>query len=185
MTREELKRDISNIIDNLSDEEIENLSIDGFATSLKEKQNMAEELIKINGEFKKLTKVVQKLENTNPRELTDSKPYINMYNFINDSIVIMHEMSNANYINIFKFNTQFGAFKKAYLTIARYYKNIMDEVGITPIAYAGEEYDPETQKVVEVVLDRGSEYIEIIDVVEQGFTYKGELIKYAKVSVSK
>jgi len=185
MTREELKKDICNIIDNFSNEELESLSIDGVVASLKEEQSMAEELIKINGEFKKLTKVVQNLEESNHTEIKNTKPYINMYNFINNSIGIIEGMSNANYINIFKFNTQFGSFKRAYMTVAEVYNEILKEIEILPVAFVGGEFDPQTQKVVEVIQNHGIEYSEIVEVVEQGFTHNGKLIKYAKVSVRK
>jgi len=183
MTREELKINISNIIDNFSDEELESLSIDGVVASLREEQSMAEELIKINGEFKKLTKVVQNLEESNHIEIKNAKPYIDMYNFINDSISIIEGMSNANYINIFKFNTQFGSFKRAYMTIGEMYQGILEEIDMLPVAFVGEEFDPQTQKAVEVIENHGVEYSEIAEVVEQGFTHNGKLIKYAKVSV--
>jgi len=183
MTREELKRDICNIIDDLDDEEIKRLSIDGF-TSLKEEQNIAEELIKINGEFKKLTKVVQKLEKTNNTEVKDIKPYINMYKFIGNSIDLINEMPSANYINILKFNTQFGSFKTAYITIQEIYKDILQEIDLKPVAFVGDAYDSQTQKVVEVSPKYSTHDNEIIEVVEQGFIHNGELIKYAQVVVS-
>ena len=185
MTREELKRDICNIIDTLDDDEIQKLSSDGFI-SLKEEQNVAEELIKINGEFKKLTKLVQKLENSNDNETKNIKPYINLYKFIMSSIDLINEMPNANYINIFKFNTQFGSFKTAYKTIQELYKDILQEIDLRPVASVGEEYNPQTQKVVAVVSPKDDIYEnEIVEVIEQGFTYNGELIQYAQVSVCK
>jgi len=183
MTREELKRDICNIIDNLDDEEIEQLSIDGFS-SLKEEQSIAEELIKINGEFKKLTKFVQKLEKTNNIDVKNIKPYIDMYKFITNSIDLINEMPNANYINILKFNTQFGSFKTAYIAIQEIYKDILEEIDLIPVAFVGDEYDPQTQKVVAVFPKYSTYDNEIVEVVEQGFTHNGELIKYAQVVAS-
>ncbi|MEA1955285.1 MAG: nucleotide exchange factor GrpE [Campylobacterota bacterium] len=183
MTREELKKDICNIIDNLDDDEIQMLSTDGFAL-LKEEQSVAEELIKINGEFKKLTKVVQKLEKTNDSELQNIKPYIDMYKFIVNSIDLINEMPSANYINILKFNTQFGSFKTAYITIQNRYKDILQEIDLVPVASVGDEYDPQTQKVVAVSSKYSAHENEIIEVIEQGFIHKGELVKYAQVSVS-
>ena len=185
MTREALKKDICDIIDNLDDDEIQNLSRDGLV-SLKKELSVAEELIKINGEFKKLTKIVQKLEKTNDTEVKNVKPYINLYKFITNSIDLINEMPHANYINIFKFNTQFGSFKTAYKTIQELYKDILQEIDLKPVASVGEEYNPQTQKVVTVVSpkDDTSEN-EIVEVIEQGFTFKRELIQYAQVSVCK
>ena len=185
MTREALKKDICDIIDNLDDDEIQNLSRDGLV-SLKEELTVADELIKINGEFKKLTKVVQKLEKTNNTEVKNIKPYITIYKFIMNSIDLISEMPNANYINILKFNTQFGSFKTAYKTIQELYKDILQEIDLRPVASVGEEYDPQTQKVVTVVSPKDYTHEnEIVEVIEQGFTYNGELIQYAQVSVCK
>lgn len=183
MTREELKKNICNIIDNLDDEEIEKLSKEGFAP-LKEEQSTAEELIKINGEFKKLTKVVQNLERANDSIVKNSKLYISMYEFIVNSINILDEMPNPNYINLLKFNTQFGSFKTAYRTIQVIYKEILEEIDIMPVAFTGEEFDPETQKVIDVIQMGTTEDNEILEIVEQGFMHKGKLLKYAQVIVS-
>lgn len=186
MTREELKRELCDIIDKLDDDEIEQLSSGGFA-SLKEEQSVAEELIKINGEFKKLTKVVQKLEETNNNDIKSMKPYINMYKFITNSIDLINKMpTHANYINIFRFNTQFGSFKTAYKTIQELYDDILQEINLEPVASLGEEYDPKTQEVVTVSSLKDCVHEnEITEVIEQGFTHNGELIQYAQVSVCK
>lgn len=185
MTREQLKRDICDVIDNLNDDEIESLSTEGLA-SLKKEQNVAEELIKINGEFKKLTKLVQKLEKTSNTEVKNIKPYIDMYKFIMNSIDLINEMPSANYINILKFNTQFGSFKAAYKTIQELYRDILQEVDLKPVAFVGEEYDPKTQEVISVASTKCNSYKnKIVEVIEQGFTHNGELIQYAQVSVSK
>ena len=183
MTREELKIDICNIIDNLDDEEIEMLSLDDF-TSLKEEQNVAEELIKINGEFKKLTKVVQGLEKNNIIETKNIKLYMDMYKFISRSTDIINEIPNVNYINILKFNTQFGSFKAAYTTIQEIYKNILEEIDLLPVAVVGNEYDPQTQEVIAVSPENSTYDNEIIEIIEQGFTHNGKLIKHAQVVVT-
>lgn len=184
MTREELKKNICDIIDNLEDEEIERFSVEEFGL-LKEEQNIAEELIKINGEFKKLTKVVQKLEITKDAEIKNVKPYIDMYKFIVNSINLLDEMPNANYINILKFNTQFGSFKTAYKTIQERYEEILQEISLVPVASVGDEYDSQTQEIISVVSENFVSDNKIIEIIEQGFKYNGELIKYAQVSVGK
>ncbi|MEA3227678.1 MAG: nucleotide exchange factor GrpE [Campylobacterota bacterium] len=183
MTREELKKDICSIIDSLDDDEIEIFSAEGF-TPLKEQQSVAEELIKINGEFKKLTKLVQKLEKERSSKEQNIKLYIDMYKFIVNSIDLINEMPNPNYINILKFNTQFGSFKTAYITIQEIYKDILHEIDLLPVASVGDEYDPQTQKVVAVSPKHSTCENEIVEVIEQGFTHNGKLIKYAQVSVS-
>ena len=183
MTREELKIDICNIIDNLDDDEIEKLSKEGFAP-LKEEQSVAEELVKINGEFKKLNKVVQKLEKSNNSEVKNTKVFIDMYKFITNSIDLLDGMPTPNYINLLKFNTQFGSFITAYKTIQEIYKEILQEIDLLPVAYIGKECDPQTQKIVAVIEDYTVEDNVILEVIEQGFKHNGELIKYAQVVVS-
>ncbi|MEA1916506.1 MAG: nucleotide exchange factor GrpE [Campylobacterota bacterium] len=183
MTKEDLKREICDIIDNLDDDELKKLSLDELS-SLNKEQSAAEELIKINGELKKLTKLTQKLEKANDIEIKNIKPYINLYKFIASSMDLINNIPNANYINIFKFNTQFGSFKEAYKTIQELYDDILQEIDLKPVASVGEEYDPQTQEVVAVVSHKDSNREnEIVEVIEQGFTYNSELIQNAQVSV--
>ena len=63
--------------------------------------------------------------------------------------------------------------------------DILKEIDLSPTAKVGSLFDVNTHEIIDVVNDltKGDEII--IEVIEQGFIYKDNLINYAKVKVNK
>ena len=183
MDKEEFKKEICDIIDTMDESECEKLSLQ--LSSLSEEQNIAQELIKINGEFKKLTKIVYALEQKDEKNIDDVKPYIQMYKFMKDSRDILFGMPNISFFNISKFSAQFGSFKYAYQTIEQIFADILNNIKLQPLAKFGDKFDARYHEIVESVNDINLEDETIVEVLEQGFIYKNTLINYAKVKVNK
>jgi len=186
MNKEEFKKQICSIIDTMSEQECQELSLQ-LNESTKE-QDVASELIKINGEFKKLTKHLQVIiqdQQDNNNEIQNIKPYIQLYKFIRDSQDILFGMENPNFFNLFRFNAHFGSFKMAYQTINQIFTDILDTVELKPLAVFKQKFDPEFHEIIETINDDNYDNEVIIEIVEQGFLYKNKIINYAKVIVNK
>ena len=183
MNKEEFKRYICDTIDTMDEDEIYEMS--SVIDEGRKKLDTVEELIKINGEFKKMTKIIQNLEHKDTQNIDTVKPYIQMYNYIKDSQDILNSMTNANFLNLFKFNMNFGAYKIASGTINQLFESIMTQIHLEPIAYIGRKFNPQFHEVIETVNDETLEDETIIEVAEQGFKYKDKLINYAKIKVNK
>jgi hypothetical protein len=183
MNKEEFKKQICGIIDKMDEDECENLSLK--LTSSNEKQDIAQELIKINGEFKKLTKTIQILNEKDKQNINDIKPYIQLYKFLKDSQDILFSMPNVNYINLLKFNMHFGSFKVAYMDMNQLFMDIMNDISLKPMVKYGDKFDPQYHEIVETINDDTIEDEIVVDIIEQGFKHKNILINYAKVKVNK
>lgn len=183
MNKEEFKKKICEIIDTMDEDEIENIS-SKFAEENKE-QNIQEELIKINGEFKKLTKIVSTLQNQNKQNISDIKPYIQLYKFLKDSEDILFSMPHPNFLNLLKFNMHFGAFRTAYRDLNQLFIDIMNDISLKPLAKFEDKFDSQYHEIVETISDEKFEDEIIVDIIEQGFKYKNEVVSYAKVNVNK
>ncbi len=183
MNKEEFKKYICDTIDSMDDDEVDKLSLS--LTLPSENQNVAEELIKINGEFKKLTKVVQLLSDKDEQNSEEIKSYIYMYRYIKDSKEILDGMSNVNFLNILKFNTQFGAFKEAYRKIDDLFEDMMSDISLEPLAVVGNGFNPDIHEIVETANDKTVENELITEVIQQGFKHRDSLVNYAKVKVNK
>ena len=183
MNKEEFKKYICETIDIMDDNECEELSLK--LTSVNKEQDIAQELIKINGEFKKLTKVITSLNEKEKQNISDIKPYIQMYKFLKDSQDILFSMPNANYLNLLKFNMNFGAFKVAYMDLNQLFMDIINDISLKPLAKFGDKFDSQYHEIVETINDKTIEDETIVEIIEQGFMYNNEIINYAKVKVNK
>ncbi len=61
----------------------------------------------------------------------------------------------------------------------------MNQIEVRVSARVGDRFDSSLHEVVEVIEDRNVEDGTIVDVVEDGFLYKNEIINYAKVKVNR
>ncbi len=186
MNKEEFKKQICSIIDTMSEQECQELS--SQLVDLSKEQDIASELIKINGEFKKLTKLIQVIvqnENQDKNEIQNLKPYTQLYKFINDSQDILLGMDHPTFFNLFKFNVQFGSFKMAYQDINKIFEDILETVDLKPLAKVRQQFNSELHEIVEIVNNDKYDDEIILIVTEQGFSYKDKVINYAKVIVNK
>ncbi|SFV62443.1 Heat shock protein GrpE [hydrothermal vent metagenome] len=188
MTKEEFKEYICNQIDLMESEEISELS--QFLKEKNENETIAEELIVIKGEFKKLTKLVQQmqtgLESIKKEHNKDElKTFITLYSFIKNSKDALDSMPQNSMFGVSKFNRAFGAFENGFKSIDILYADILKSIDLKPSAKAGEKFDPEIHEAVEVIEDKNIEDATIVEVLEEGFLYKDKLLNYAKVKVNR
>ncbi len=188
MTKDELKEHISHQIDLMDDSELMELS--DFLQKKNDDESVAEELIVIKGEFKKLTKLViqmqTQLETQNSKKMeSELKPFILFYAFLKNSKDALVSMPENSFFSYFKFNKAFGAFENGFLTIDMLYKNILESVELKLSAKKGDKFDSNFHEAVEVVEDKSMKDGIIVEVLEEGFLYKNELLNYAKVKVNR
>jgi len=188
MTRDEFKAYICNKIDLMENEEIQELS--QFLKGKNDDESVAEELIVIKGEFKKLTKLVQQmqtgLESVKKEGSKDElKTFITLYSFIKNSKDALHSMPENSMFGVSKFNRAFGAFESGFKSIDMLYEDILKSIDLKPSAKIGEKFDPEIHEAVEVIEDKNIEDATIVEVLEEGFLYKDKLLNYAKVKVNR
>ena len=193
MNKEEFKEYICNIIDTLDDNEVNNLEAMLCQTK---QQDVASELIKINGEFKKLTKVVQNLdedikqtysnqEQEQEQDKQEANNYITLYNFLQNSKNALDELPKLSLFNIISFSEKFGAFKEGFNGIDKLFNQVLEQIELKPTASVNKQFDPQYHEVIETENIKNKDNEIILEVLEQGFIYKNNIIKYAKVKVNK
>jgi len=190
MTKEELKDYICKQIDLMDSTEIVELS--HFFQGKINEESIAEELIVIKGEFKKLTKLVQQMQvalekveaedNNNEYEL---KPFITFYSFLKNSKDALHSMPQNSIFGISKFNRAFGAFENGFKSIDMLYSDILKSINLEVSAKVGDKFDPNIHEAVEVIENKNIEDGIVVEVLEEGFLYKNKLLNYAKVKVNR
>jgi len=188
MTKEQFKEYICNQIDLMDSEEISELS--NFLKWKDENESVAEELIVIKGEFKKLTKLVQQMQTgldsvKKEHSKDELKTFITLYSFIKNSKDALHSMPQNSMFGVSKFNRAFGAFENGFKSIDMLYEDILESVDLKLSAKVGEKFDPEIHEAVEVIEDKNIEDSTIVEVLEEGFLYKDKLLNYAKVKVNR
>ena len=188
MTKDELKAYICNQIDLMESSEISELS--QFLQGEDKEESIAEELIVIKGEFKKLTKLVQQmqmgLETVKKEQSEDElKAFITFYSFLKNSKDALHSMPENSMFGISKFNRAFGAFENGFKSIDILYEDILKSIDLNVCAKVGDEFDPNIHEAVEIIENRKIEDSTIVEVLEEGFLYKNKLLNYAKVKVNR
>jgi len=188
MTKEAFKVYICEKIDEMEEADIgaflENFSED------KTQEKTAEELIVIRGEFKKLTKLVQSfqndLTNANGRlEEEQLKPFLNFYSFLKNSKDALHSMPPNTIFGSAKFNKAFGAFENGFDSVEHLYQDILKSIELELISKKGELFNADFHEAIETTNDNELENGVIVEVFEEGFSYKGRVLNYAKVKVNR
>ena len=187
MTRDELKEYICKQIDLMDSNEVSELS--QFLQGKGEKESVAEELIVIKGEFKKLTKLVQQmqtgLESVKKEQNIESvKAFINFYSFLKNSKDALHSLPQNSMFGVSKFNRAFGAFESGFKTVDILYEDILKSINLKVSAKIGDRFNPDIHEAVEVIEDKNIENSTIVEVLEEGFLYQDKLLNYAKVKVN-
>jgi len=188
MTKEKLKEYISYQIDRMDEAELQELS--QFLEEKSDEEHVAEELIVIHGEFKKLTKLVQSMQGELNRvrsqySKSDMMPFITLYKFLKNSQDALGSMPEPSLFGMKRFDRAFGAFVNGFDSIGELYESIIETVGLELSAQKGDLFDPDRHEAVEVLEDKNLESGVIVEVLEEGFLYKGELLNYAKVKVNR
>lgn len=188
MTKDDLKTYLCNQIDLMDSVEVHALS--QFLQGKEEEESIAEELIVIKGEFKKLTKLVQQmqtqLETVKPEQCEDElQPFITFYAFLKNSKDALNAMPQNSMFGVSKFNRAFGAFEGGFKSIDRLYEDILKSIDLKVSTKVGDTFDPNIHEAVEVVEDNKIEDSTIVEVLEEGFLYKNKLLNYAKVKVNR
>ena len=187
MTRDELKEYICKQIDLMDSTEVSELS--AFLQGKDEKESVAEELIVIKGEFKKLTKLVQQMQTgveniKKEQNIENLKAFITFYSFLKNSKDALHSLPKNSMFGISKFNRAFGAFENGFKTIEILYEDILKSINLEVSAKVGDRFDPNIHEAVEVIEDKNIENGTIVEVLEEGFLYQDKLLNYAKVKVN-
>ncbi len=183
MTKEQLKEFICDKIDTMDMQDIVELS--DFLSNPSDDEKMLDELVAIKGEFKKLTMVVQSLEKKQELNMSEIEPYITMYRFLEHSKDILHAMPKLSFFNILRVSESYGSFKSGFVSIDIMFEQITKKISLIHTASIGKKFNPEYHEVVETVDDKNIEDEIIVEVIQQGFIYKDELVNYAKVKVNK
>ncbi len=188
MTKDELKTYLCNQIDLMDSVEIGELS--QFLQGRDEDESIAEELIVIKGEFKKLTKLVQQMQTQLEtvkleRSEDEIKPFITFYLFLKNSKDAINSMPQNSMFGVSKFNRAFGAFQGGFKSIDMLYEDILKNLDLKVSAKEGDKFDPDIHEAVEVLEDRDIKDSTVVEVLEEGFLYKGTLLNYAKVKVNR
>ena len=187
MTRGELKEYICKQIDLMDSNEVSELS--QFLQGKGKEESVAEELIVIKGEFKKLTKLVQQmqtgLESVKKEQNIESvKAFINFYSFLKNSKDALHSLPQNSMFGVSKFNRAFGAFESGFKTVDILYEDILKSINLKVSAKVGDRFNPDIHEAVEVIEDKNIENSTIVEVLEEGFLYQDKLLNYAKVKVN-
>ena len=187
MTRDELKEYICKQIDLMDSNEVSELS--QFLQGKGEKESVAEELIVIKGEFKKLTKLVQQMQTglesvKKEQNVENLKAFINFYSFLKNSKDALHSLPKNSMFSVSKFNRAFGAFESGFKTVDILYEDILKSINLKVSAKIGDRFNPDIHEAVEVIKDKNIENSTIVEVLEEGFLYQDKLLNYAKVKVN-
>ena len=187
MTRDELKEYICKQIDLMDSVEVSELS--AFLQGKSESESVAEELIVIKGEFKKLTKLVQQMQTgvesiKKEQNIESLKAFITFYSFLKNSKEALHSLPKNSMFGVSKFNRAFGAFESGFKTVDMLYEDILKSINLKASAKVGDRFDPNIHEAVEVIEDKNIENSTIVEVLEEGFLYQDKLLNYAKVKVN-
>ena len=140
----------------------------------------------VHPDIKKLEEEVLNFKNMYLRALADYKNLENrvqqergqMRDSIKKQIVmeLLPVLDNLHQAEIFTKDTGLQMVNKSF-------QQALDKIGIKEIELLGREYDPYSAEVIEVI--EGKEDNIVVDVVQKGYSLNGEVIRPAKVKVSK
>jgi len=188
MTKEKFKEYICNQIDLMDKSEIQEFS--SFLTDKSSEEEIAEELIVIKGEFKKLTKLVlsmgQKIDERKiSREKEELKPFIEFDSFLKNSKDAIDSLPQASFFGKKKINKSIHSLQNGFATVEHQYEHILNKIGLQRGAKVGDKFDSNIHEAVEVIENKTIEDGTIMEVLEEGFLYQDKIINYAKVKVNR
>lgn len=74
--------------------------------------------------------------------------------------------------------------KKGVQMVAKQFDMVLELEGLKPVESVGCRFDPGVHEAVEVVSDSGQEEGTVIEEVQRGYTFKGQLLRAARVKVA-
>lgn len=188
MTKEQFKTYICEQLESMDASELE-LFLTSFEEGEKE-ESIAEELVVIRGEFKKMTRLIHSMEQRyDAAELIRSRdqiaPLLTFDAFLKNAKDAIDSLPQASLLGISKTNRSIKAAQGGFDAAEMLYGEILSAAGIKRSAKEGDRFNPEQHEAVEVVSDSRFEDGIIIEVLEEGFLYRDEVIGYAKVKVNR
>jgi molecular chaperone GrpE len=188
MTREQFKEYICQQIDLMDGSEFQEFS--SFLNGNSREENIAEELIVIKGEFKKLTKLVQsmgqKIDETKAiRDREELEPFIEFDAFLKNSKDAIDSLPQASFFGKKKVNRSIRSLQNGFGSIESQYRKILEQIGLKKGAKIGDRFDSNLHEAVEVIENKKIEDGTIIEILEDGFLFQHKVINYAKVKVNR
>ncbi len=188
MTKDEFKEYLCEQIDLMDDGELEEFSV--FLENREEDEKIAEELIMIRGEFKKLTKLVHTMEdkmdeNRKLQTKEELKPLIAFDKFLKNSKDAVDSLPKVSFWGRKKLQRSIDALQSGFESAEKGYDDVLQGVGLMRTAKVGESFNPDLHEAVETTENRDMAEGVIVEVLEEGYLYRDEVVNYAKVKVNR
>jgi len=188
MTKEQFKEYICKQIDLMSDNQLREFS--SFLKEDSQEEHIAQELIIIKGEFKKLTKLVSSMEskiddNNYLKIEEDIALFIEFDAFLQNSKDALLSLPKASLFNRKKVNRAIESIQSGFETIDEKYEKLLNQIGLMKVSKIGDKFDSNFHEVVDVIEDKKIEDGTVVEVLEEGFIYNDKMINYAKVKVNR
>ncbi len=188
MTKEQFKEYICQQIDLMDSHDFQEFS--SFLKGNNQEEDIAEELIIIKGEFKKLTKLVHSMEQKidgvkASKEREELAPFIEFDAFLKNSKDAIDSLPQASFFGKKKLNRSIGSLQNGFDSIGTKYEKILNQIGLIRGAKIGDRFDSNLHEAVEVIENQKIEDGTIVEVLEEGFIYQDKIINYAKVKVNR
>jgi molecular chaperone GrpE (heat shock protein) len=188
MTREDFKEYICNQIDTMSESEFKEFR--AFIKDEQKEELIAQELIIIKGEFKKLTKLTQsinqKIDMTKKkRDKDELNPFISFDRLLKNTKDAIDSLPKATLFNKKLVNRSINSLQNGFESIDSEYEKVLDSIGLKRVAKVGYKFNSDFHEVVEVIEDKNLDNEIIVEVLEEGFLFDKEIINYAKVKVNR
>jgi molecular chaperone GrpE (heat shock protein) len=188
MTKEQFKAYICNQIDLMDESQLREFT--AFIQGGSDEESIAEELIIIKGEFKKLTKLVQSMGEKIDRAKNSQKkeellPFIEFDSFLKNSKDAVDSLPKATLFSKKRVNRSIKSLQNGFSSVEEQYEKILTQIGLKRCATVGDRFDSNLQEVVEVIEDKNMENGIVVEILEDGFLYNNEIINYAKVKVNR
>lgn len=188
MTKEQLKSRICQQIDLMDDREVDEFSI--FLQEEEKEEHIAQELVIIKGEFKKLTKLVYSMEsklNQKQKELekTQLQSFFAFEALLKNAKDAIDSLPKASLFGISKLNRAIHSIQEGFGSLSQEYATILELLGIQYTAKVGDRFNADFHEAVEVIEDQTQEDGAIVEIFEEGFLYQNQIINYAKVKVNR
>jgi len=189
MTKEQFKEYVCKQIDLMDNSQLQEFSefINSNSTN---QEHVAEELIVIKGEFKKLTKLVSSMEKKfdegkKQQQIDELKIFIEFDSFLKNSKDAIESLPKASLFNKAKVNRSINSLQDGFISISESYEEILKQIGIERVAKIGDTFDSNLHEAIEVIESKTTQDSTIVEVLEEGFIYNNKIINYAKVKVNR
>jgi len=146
-----------------------------FLKILEEKRDYKNLYLKTLADFKNY-KMRQNEEMKKLKEFAGKDVFLNLLPVIDNFERAMGVEVNDNNVD---------SIKKGIEMIYKQFMSVLEKEGLKPFSSIGEKFDPYKHEAIEVVEDENREEGIVVDEIERGYYYKNELLRPAKVIISK